>query len=288
MFSSNLSAICHIGGYFKINQGAVWKMNTCSFGQNKFYFIKEGRCKITIEGKEYEGIPGRLFFIPAGVLHSYSNDSSATFAKWWIHFDVYPDNSSFFGKLNLPYYTDIKSSARIDKYFRLMSTELKSGMAVDVLNGKAALFNLISDYVEMTNPKMEIGTPSDKIIENIVAFVDDNIERNINLEELAGICHLHPTHFIRWFKKKTGETPAHFVQRRKIETAKRLIEETNLSMNEIMCHVGIIDAAQFSKKFRNFYGNSPNSFRKNINNMNNKNKTKNAFNRRRNKALSGS
>ena len=269
LFSSNLSATCHIGGYFSINKGAEWKMDTSSFGQNKFYYIKKGRCTITIEGKKYDGIPGRLFFIPAGTMHSYSNDSSAPFAKCWIHFDIYPDNNAFFGKLNLPYFTDVKNHGRIDRYFRLMAKELTSENVTDLLNGKAALFNLLSDYIEITSPEMQIGAPSDDGIGKIVSFVDENIECNIKLEELAGICHLHPTHFIRYFKKKTGETPAHFVQRRKIETAKRLIEETNLPLGEIMCRVGIVDAAQFSKKFRSFYGNSPSSFRKNINNMNN-------------------
>lgn len=262
LLSSNLSAVCHVGGYFSIKKGAEWKLNNYVFEQNKFYYIKKGRCIITIEGKEYEGTPGMCFFIPAGTRHSYANDASMPFAKYWIHFDIYPDNNSFFRNMKLPYFVLVKSQAKIDNLFKLIRKGLKSENAADLFSGKAALLNLVAEYINMTLPDTRITSSIDENIEKILEYIDSNIESTIKLEELAGLCHLHPTHFIRWFKKKTGDTPAHFVQRRKYEVAKRLIEETDYSLSEIMSRVGIMDAAQFSKRFKSFYGHSPSYFRK--------------------------
>ncbi len=270
LFASNLNAICHAGGFFSINTGAEWKLTSDFFGQNKFYYIKDGGCKITIRGKEYEGIPGRWFFIPACTPHSYANDTTKPFSKFWIHFDMYPDNSVLFGNMNMPYYIDVKQTAKIDKLFRIVTAKSDDVKAADMFYRKAALLRLIGEYIEMASPETEMDGSYDDDISQVVKFVNENIEQNIKLEELAGVCHLHPTHFIRAFKKKTGETPLYFVQRRKIETAKRLIEETELPLGEIMSRVGFVDAAQFAKKFKRFYGHSPRDYRRNIREMNKK------------------
>lgn len=268
LLSSNLSAVCHVGGYFSIKTGVEWKMSERIFEQNKFYYIKKGRCTITINGKKYEGTPGKWFFIPAGTRHSYANDTSLPFEKYWIHFDIYPDNDTLSHNMILPYFTNVENAAKIDKLFKLIEKGLHSESVADLFCGKASLLNLIAEYIYITAPDTKINGSIDENIEKVLEYVDNNIERNIRLEELARVCHLHPTHFIRWFKKKTGETPSHFVQRRKYEVAKRLIEETNFPISEIMSRVGIIDAAQFSKRFKSFYGHSPSQFRKIVDIMN--------------------
>ncbi len=268
LFASNLNAICHVGGFFSIKTGAEWKLTSDFFGQNKFYYIKDGGCKITIRGKEYEGIPGRWFFIPACTPHSYANDTTKPFSKFWIHFDMYPDNSVLFGNMNMPYYIDVKQTSKIDRLFKTTTTDCDK--TADLFYRKAALLSLIGEYIELASPEAEMDYSYDDDISRVVNYVNENIEQSIKLEELAGVCHLHPTHFIRAFKKKTGETPLYFVQRRKIETAKRLIEETELPLGEIMSRVGFVDAAQFAKKFKRFYGHSPRDYRRNIRDMNEK------------------
>ena len=88
--------------------------------------------------------------------------------------------------------------------------------------------------------------------------------KNITIDEIASFCHLHPNHFIRIFKNKMGTTPGKFIRTHKLETAKRLIEETDIPLSEIMNSIGISDSSQFSKKFRKLYGNSPRAFSQNI------------------------
>lgn len=268
LFASNLNAIFHVGEYFSIKKGMEWKLTSDFFGQNKFYYIKSGGCKIIIKGKEYEGIPGRWFFIPACTPHSYANDTTKPFSKYWIHFDLYPDNSVIFGNMNIPYYVDVKHPSKIDKLFQRITARSDGDKASDLFYKKAALLSLIGEYIEAASPDTEMGYSTDDDVSRVVEYVNENIEQNIKLEDLAKVCHLHPTHFIRAFKKKTGETPLYFVQRRKLETAKRLIEETQMPMGEIMNRVGFVDAAQFSKKFKRFYGRSPRDFRRAIRDMN--------------------
>ncbi len=268
IFASNLNAVCHVGGFYSIKKSVNWKMGLSFFGQNKFYYIKKGYCKITINGKTYDGIPGRWFLIPAGVPHSYANDNTKTFSKHWMHFDVYPDNLNFFERMKLPYYVDVPAKTNVDKLFKGYFENTGEDKITSVFKAKAVLLELIAEYIRLAAPDSKMQMVQDAMVRQVTEYVENNLERSISVEELAQVCHIHLTHFIRSFKKKTGETPAKYIQIRKMEIAKRLIEETDLPMSEIMSRVGIIDAAQFSKKFRSFYGNSPRAYRKDIQGMN--------------------
>lgn len=267
IFVSNLNAVCHIGGFYSIKKSVVWKMGTEIFGQNKFYYIKGGNCRITIKGVDYEGIPGRWFFIPAGIPHSYANDASKPFSKHWMHFDLYPDSIRLFKNMDMPFFVDVPKGSKADRLFKEYERAAQSEKIGDVFSAKGALLNLIAEYVSLASPEATIRMSRDEDVQKVIDYAEMNMEKNITVDELAKVCHLHPTHFIRIFKKKTGETPAKFIQMHKLETAKRLIEETDLPINEVMNRVGIVDAAQFAKKFRSFFGNSPSSYRRDIRGM---------------------
>lgn len=268
IFASNINAVCHVGGLYSIKEGKSWKLEFSLFAQHKFYYIKSGSCKIVINGKEFEGIPGRWFLIPAGVPHSYANDNTKPFSKLWMHFDVYPDSVNFFKGMNLPYFVDVPQKTRADKLFKEYFEKSEDNNMTSVFRAKAMLLEIIAEYVSLSAPELKIQLALDPMVRTVSEYIENNMEQSISVDELAHICHLHPTYFIRLFKKKTGETPAKYIQIRKMENAKRLIEETELPISEIMSRVGIIDAAQFAKKFRVFYGNSPRAFRKNIDSMN--------------------
>lgn len=268
VFAANLNAVCHVGGFYSIKKGVEWKKGDGAFAQNKFYYIKSGNCKITINGKEYAGIPGRWFLIPAGAPHAYNNDKTKPFSKHWMHFDIYPDNMNFFESMDLPCYVDVPPRSKADKLFKGYFKNAADDTMTSVFDAKAMLLALIAEYVRLAAPATKIQMLLDPMVKAVSEFIENNMERTISLDELAQVCHLHPTHFIRAFKKKTGETPARYIQLRKMETAKRLLEETQLPLSEIMNIVGMVDAAQFSKKFHSFYGKSPSSYRKLIQGMN--------------------
>ncbi|MBE7052637.1 MAG: AraC family transcriptional regulator [Ruminococcaceae bacterium] len=274
IFASNLNAICHVGSFYSIKKGVSWEMEPWIFGQNKFYYIKSGKCTITINDTVYEGIPGRWFLIPAGVLHSYSNDTSKTFSKFWMHFDLYPENINFISESNLPYYVDVPKNSKVDKLFKEYFDNEYTPNIAGIIKRKVTLLSLIGEYVNLAAPDITLKIDSDALITNTIKYIDDNMEQDTSVVDLAEFFHLHPNHFIRIFKKKTGETPGKFIQLKKMEAAKKLIEETDLPINEIMCRVGIVDAAQFTKKFHKFWGNSPREYRKHTRQMSVINKPK--------------
>ena len=263
-FALNLNAICRAGGFNFVPEGTECRSYQHSFYVlHKFYYFKSGNCKITIQDKEYEGIPNRWFFIPAMVPHSYGNYDLQHYADYWLHFDLQPDGIQAFDEY-LPYYVDVPNNSRVDKIFKSLLRAEKSNKAADVFKAKAALMELIGEYIRLALPDLCVSESKDPDIQRITEYITANIDKNITVEELAHLCHLHPTHFIRAFKNKAGETPGKFVQLHKLAYAKRLLEESKIPINEVMGQVGITDAAQFAKKFRILYGFSPREYRKHM------------------------
>ena len=67
---------------------------------------------------------------------------------------------------------------------------------------------------------------------------------------------------IKFFKSRTGITPSKYVMIQKMEHAKMLLDETDLDLSEIIERIGLEYMSHFSKLFKNFYGVSPQHYRK--------------------------
>lgn len=96
-------------------------------------------------------------------------------------------------------------------------------------------------------------------------FIERNYQQKINIEEIAKRVNVSGRNFIRRFKKATANTPLEYVQRVKIEAAKKLIESSTLHIQEVMFDVGYNDDQAFRKVFKKFTGLSPLAYRNKYN-----------------------
>lgn len=99
------------------------------------------------------------------------------------------------------------------------------------------------------------------VLRRIETFVDENIESEISLQELADIACLSRYHFLRLFRQSVGVTPGSFVTRRRIERACLLLRETSLPITEVAARCGYGESSYFAASFRKWKGASPREFR---------------------------
>lgn len=88
-------------------------------------------------------------------------------------------------------------------------------------------------------------------------FIEKNLTEKITVEDLAARFAIGRRHFIRRFKKATNNTPGEYIQRVRIEAAKKHLENTRKNVNEVMYDVGYIDIKTFRTVFRKITGLSP-------------------------------
>jgi transcriptional regulator GlxA family with amidase domain len=97
----------------------------------------------------------------------------------------------------------------------------------------------------------------DEPIKKAQEFIEENLSEKISVEELASQFAIGTRHFARRFKKATNNTPAEYIQRVKIEAAKKQLENTPKNVNEVMYDIGYMDVKTFRMVFKKITGLSP-------------------------------
>jgi transcriptional regulator GlxA family with amidase domain len=105
----------------------------------------------------------------------------------------------------------------------------------------------------------------DEPIKQAQEFIEKNITERISVEELAIRYAIGKRHFIRRFKKATNNTPIEYIQRVKIEAAKKQLENSHKNVNEVMYDVGYSDVKAFRTVFKKITGLSPIEYRNKYN-----------------------
>lgn len=93
-------------------------------------------------------------------------------------------------------------------------------------------------------------------------YIEQNIEKQLSLEELAEVANFSKFHFLRIFQAATGETPFKFIQRLRLEkAASMLIMNPQKSVTEIAYQCGFSDISIFSRNFKTYFKTTPTGFR---------------------------
>ena len=93
-------------------------------------------------------------------------------------------------------------------------------------------------------------------------YINDNLSRKLTLAEIAGAAHMSPHHFARSFKKDTGLSPHRYVVRQRVERAKALLANTDLTVFEVARAVGFANHSHLSSHVRRLLGVSPGALRR--------------------------
>ena len=106
----------------------------------------------------------------------------------------------------------------------------------------------------------------DELIFKAQSYIEENLSEKISFEKLASILATSRRNFDRRFIKATGNTPVEYLQRVKVEVAKRILEKGRNSIFEVMNEVGYSDDKAFREVFKKITGLSPLDYRAKYNN----------------------
>ena len=87
-------------------------------------------------------------------------------------------------------------------------------------------------------------------------------QRDVTVAQLAVSLNLSSSRFTSLFESHVGGPPARYLRTLRVERARRLLEQTSLSVREVMAHVGIRDPSYFTRDFRRHYGFVPMELRR--------------------------
>lgn len=106
---------------------------------------------------------------------------------------------------------------------------------------------------------------NDEPVKKAQEFIEKNVGDKISVEDLASKFAIGRRNFERRFKKATSNTPVEYIQRVKIEAAKKSLEASRKNVTEVMYDVGYSDTKAFRTVFKKFTGMSPIDYRNRYN-----------------------
>lgn len=154
----------------------------------------------------------------------------------------------------------------------MLAKELeKKGMAIDRDELKALISEDEEDLLPVFNHSLratlfqikELRKVKGKdMIEEAKNYIEQNLAKEVSLEEVADMLGLNPSYFSQYFKLKTNETFIQFRIKRRMEKAKRLLEIPHYRITDISHEIGYADHPHFTKTFKKFVGVSPSEYRR--------------------------
>jgi len=108
-------------------------------------------------------------------------------------------------------------------------------------------------------------THEDEPIKKAQLFMENNVSNKVLVDQLSDMFSISRRNFERRFKKATSNTPVEYLQRVKIEAAKKSLESSRENINEVMYSVGYSDSKAFRTMFKKITGLSPVSYRNKYN-----------------------
>ena len=106
---------------------------------------------------------------------------------------------------------------------------------------------------------------NDDAIKKVQDFIENNIQEKIKIEELSDLVSIGRRSFERRFKTATNNSVLEYINRVKIEFAKRSFETSRKNINEVMYDVGYTDTKAFRTIFKKITGLTPIEYRNKYN-----------------------
>lgn len=133
--------------------------------------------------------------------------------------------------------------------------ELKVTISV-VLN------NFFHQKIDTKRNEKNTKDPIPYKIRKIVDYINENIEKKIEVKELAELTEWKVDHFIRLFSKYLKMTPYQYILDKKIEKSKILLSSTDYPINQIAFEIGFESQSSFYHAFKKSENETPENYRK--------------------------
>lgn len=107
----------------------------------------------------------------------------------------------------------------------------------------------------------ERDTSTENIVNSIIQYLQTNYEKDVNFTQIAADYNFSASYLTKIFKEHTGTSPIKYLIEYRINIAKSMLLDTNLTIKEIAEKTGFIDQFYFSKCFKNYCGITPSHYR---------------------------
>ena len=226
-------------------------------------FSARGEGVLTFDSNEYKIPQGTGFYIPAGYPHEYKPSESGEWETHWIAFaGACIENVLPCLEFDKPFVFKMTDYSVFDSIWQKMLKTIRTNSMHSGHSNSALLYNFLVELNKLvTCPASTKENHRMDQLKPIMDYIDQNYATGITLKELAKIADLSPQYICRIFKECLNMRPFEHLTKKRIFESKKLLTDTNLSINEISKAVGYNDCSYFCVVFKRQEGVSPAEYR---------------------------
>lgn len=232
------------------NDGRIW--SPPPLPDHDLFFVFEGEAELTLDGERQTLSPNlAIVFRPGARIYCRPNPRNP-YRNFFVHFDfVVP------GKLELPARGQLVRNAA---YFSVLARQCEAAWRS---GGQSQAAWLVTQM--LLHLWLEAQTPSAPVTDSRVAGAIEAVleapGRHWSVSALAKRTGLSRSQFARHLTTATGQAPEQFLIRARIDHAKYLLRETDMTISQIAEALGYRDVFYFSRQFARVAGKTATEFR---------------------------
>jgi transcriptional regulator GlxA family with amidase domain len=161
-----------------------------------------------------------------------------------------------------PVWTSAGMTAGIDLALAMVEQDLGPDVARAVAR-KLVVYHRRAGGQSQFSALLELEPKSDRI-QSALAYAKRNLDKPLNVEQLAEAAHLSPRQFSRAFRAETGQSPAKAVEKLRVEAARLLMEQSRHPVDIIARQTGFADRDRMRRAFLRAFGQPPQVIRRNV------------------------
>jgi AraC-like DNA-binding protein len=248
---------------------------------HELVLILAGRGELVVGRQRYPYGAHDLLFIPPFTPHGFVSNGGTEGEHIAVHFDFAPDFPSFSENPDrrppykvhlthprqLPPFLSLGPGHRIEAAFGDLLRERAAGDALGTLAAASHLTGIVIAMLRLAERSTSNTAISPFQARNqsrvtaVIAHLRDHFAEPLAASDLAEVAGVSQSRLNVLFQQMTGYAPVEYLRRVRVEEARRLLGDIDLSVKEIAARTGFEDAYHFSKVFRRIDGLSPTDYR---------------------------
>lgn len=247
---------------YKYNRKHVFDTSSCPRPHFCMGFILEGEGTFwNCESDEYIHVtPGDIIFVPitSRYISEWSGNPEVSYISMHFIFDwpaIFSRHRDFMLQ---------KVTVEDVEYVRQIFEYVHANYDRDEVS-QLTVLSRFYDILSMILPKLQTGHRKeiDARISKAIAYVEEHFTDDISIENLADVSSMSISRFFPNFKKAMGVTPVEYLNHYRVSKAIILLmNDSDLSIENISEQVGFESAAYFRRVFKKVTGKSPREYRK--------------------------